>query len=61
MTPDAPERLFLLCQVAGCGNPASHRCDAGFRYCKAHKKPHGDPPHSYRVIPLRERRVPGAA
>jgi len=47
----------LGCQVVNCKEEAAYRCSAGYRYCKTHKKPHGEPgeAHTFRTISPLER------
>ena len=41
----------MKCQVWNCPNGASVRCDAGFRYCEAHKShDHSDGSKAKRAI-----------
>jgi len=41
----------VKCQVWNCPNGASVRCDAGFRYCEAHKShDHSDGSKAKRAI-----------
>jgi len=47
------------CQIPNCFEPAHWRCSSGFRFCKAHKRSHGVPPHTFKryIHPTKPKRT----